>query len=447
MATTTAAPSRVERTTVRRATAAGAIGSFVEWYDYGIYGLLAGSVSVVFFPGDADSALLLTYAGFAVSFAIRPFGAAICGHLGDRMGRKRLLAVLILLISGATAAIGVLPTYAAIGWAAPALLILLRMLQGFSAGGEVAGAMSFVAEHAEDKRRGYTTSWLPVGSFVALLVGSLISRLLIDTVGQDAMNSWAWRVPFLIAVPLGAVGFYIRAKLEDTPRFQAIIESRNVARNPLKEALTSREHLKAIGLAIALPALNGPGYYIVFVYMQHESGAGAEVHPVQRAPGHRGGTARHQRHHPPHGAAVRPVRPQAAAGGLVAGHGDPRLPVFPAHLARQRGGGFSGRRPAGGGLRRARGRHPGRPDRAVPDPGAVQRLQHRLQHHHGPLRRRRSPAHDVSDRPDRRHKRAQLRRRPHGAHHLRHHPGAQGDVGKAAARQLIPPCPHSLEPR
>jgi len=267
LATATAAPSRVEPITVRRATAAGAIGSFVEWYDYGIYGLLAGSVSVVFFPGDADSALLLTYAGFAVSFAIRPFGAAICGHLGDRMGRKRLLAVLILLISGATAAIGVLPTYAAIGWAAPALLILLRMLQGFSAGGEVAGAMSFVAEHAEDRRRGYTTSWLPVGSFVALLVGSLISRLLIDTVGQDAMNSWAWRVPFLIAVPLGAVGFYIRAKLEDTPRFQAIIESRNVAHNPLKEALTSREHLKAIGLAIALPALNGPGYYIVFVYM------------------------------------------------------------------------------------------------------------------------------------------------------------------------------------
>lgn len=267
MATTIAASSGVEQTTVRRATAAGAIGSFVEWYDYGIYGLLAGSISTVFFPGDADSALLLTYAGFAVSFAIRPFGAAICGYLGDRVGRKKLLAALILLISGATAAIGILPTYAAIGWAAPALLILLRMLQGFSAGGEVAGAMSFVAEHAEDKKRGFTTSWLPVGSFVSLLVGSLLARLLIETLGQDAMNSWAWRIPFLVAVPLGAVGFYIRAKLEDTPRFQAVMESRNVSRNPVKEALTSREHLKAIGLAIALPALNGPGYYIVFVYM------------------------------------------------------------------------------------------------------------------------------------------------------------------------------------
>ncbi|TLS42344.1 MFS transporter [Streptomyces montanus] len=267
MATTIAASSGVERTTVRRATAAGAIGSFVEWYDYGIYGLLAGTLSTAFFPGDADSALLLTYAGFAVSFAIRPFGAAICGYLGDRIGRKRLLAALILLISGATAAIGVLPTYKAIGWAAPVLLIGLRLLQGFSAGGEVAGAMSFVAEHAEDKRRGFTTSWLPVGSFVSLLAGSLLARLLIETLGQDAMNSWAWRIPFLVAVPLGAVGFYIRSKLEDTPRFQAVMESRNVSHNPVKEALTSREHLKAIGLAIALPALNGPGYYIVFVYM------------------------------------------------------------------------------------------------------------------------------------------------------------------------------------
>lgn len=252
---------------MKRVTAAGAIGSFVEWYDYGIYGLLAGSISLVFFPGDADSALLLTYAGFAVSFAIRPFGGAICGYLGDRIGRKRLLAALILLISGATAAIGLLPTYAAIGWAAPALLILLRLLQGFSAGGEVAGAMSFVAEHADDKRRGFTTSWLPVGSFLSLLTGSLLARLLIETLGQDAMDSWAWRIPFLVAVPLGAVGFYIRSKLEDTPRFQAVVESRGVARNPVKEALTSREHLKAIGLAIALPAVNGPGYYIVFVYM------------------------------------------------------------------------------------------------------------------------------------------------------------------------------------
>jgi MFS transporter, MHS family, proline/betaine transporter len=267
LATTIAASSGVEPTTVRRATAAGAIGSFVEWYDYGIYGLLAGSLSTVFFPGDTNSALLLTYAGFAVSFAIRPFGGAICGYLGDRIGRKRLLAALILLISGATAAIGVVPSYQAIGWAAPVLLIALRLLQGFSAGGEVAGAMSFVAEHAEDKRRGFTTSWLPVGSFVSLLTGSLLARFLIETLGQDAMNSWAWRIPFLVAVPLGAVGFYIRSKLEDTPRFQAVMESRNLSRNPVKEALTSREHLKAIGLAIALPALNGPGYYIVFVYM------------------------------------------------------------------------------------------------------------------------------------------------------------------------------------
>jgi MFS transporter, MHS family, proline/betaine transporter len=268
MATAQIAPQGVGRKTVKRIATAGAIGSFVEWYDFGIYGIMAGSLAAAFFPGGGStSGLLLTYAGFAVSFVIRPFGAAICGYFGDRIGRKRLLAALILLISVATAAIGLLPGYATIGWAGPVLLIALRMLHGFSAGGEVAGAMSFVAEHSTDGRRGLTTSWLPVGSFAALLAGTLLSRVLIELFGQNDLNNWAWRIPFLIAIPLGAVGFYIRAKLEDTPRFAAVVAKRQVAHNPLKEALTSRRHLTAIALALGLPALNGPGYYILFVYM------------------------------------------------------------------------------------------------------------------------------------------------------------------------------------
>ncbi|HOQ53662.1 MAG TPA: MFS transporter, partial [Micropruina sp.] len=131
---------------VRRATVAGAVGSFVEWYDYGIYGLLATYLALNLMGGAAAGALFLTNVGFLVSFVARPFGSVICGYLGDRMGRKTLLAVLLILIAGATTAIGLIPSYTVIGIAAPILLVSLRVLQGFSAGGEVAGAMSFVGE-------------------------------------------------------------------------------------------------------------------------------------------------------------------------------------------------------------------------------------------------------------------------------------------------------------
>ncbi|MET7572005.1 MFS transporter [Streptomyces sp. NPDC005492] len=252
---------------VRKATVAGAIGSFVEWYDYGIYGLLVTYLAINIMGGAEAGNLFLTNVGFLVSFLARPFGSVICGYLGDRIGRKSLLATLLVLISAATAAIGLIPSHAVIGVGAPVLLVLLRILQGFSAGGEVAGAMSFVGEYAPDARRNYMMSFIAVGSFIALMFGSAFSAVLITTLGDDAMTSWAWRVPFLLAVPLGYVGFYIRRRLEETPHFVALREQKTVARNPLREALTSPRHLKAIALTIFLPALNGPGYYLLFVYM------------------------------------------------------------------------------------------------------------------------------------------------------------------------------------
>ncbi|MGA5900364.1 MFS transporter [Streptomyces venetus] len=255
------------RKVVRKATVAGAVGSFVEWYDYGIYGLLVTYLAINIM-GEADAGnLFLTNVGFLVSFVARPFGSVICGYLGDKIGRKGLLATLLVLISAATAAIGLIPSHAVIGVAAPALLVLFRVLQGFSAGGEVAGAMSFVGEYAPDSRRNYMMSFIAVGSFVALMFGSAFSAVLITTLGDDSMTSWAWRAPFLLAVPLGYVGFYIRRRLEETPHFKALREQNTVARNPLREAFTSRRHLKAIALTIFLPALNGPGYYLLFVYM------------------------------------------------------------------------------------------------------------------------------------------------------------------------------------
>ncbi|MGW2328459.1 MFS transporter [Streptomyces sp. NPDC001700] len=252
---------------VRKATVAGAIGSFVEWYDYGIYGLLVTYLAINIM-GEADAGnLFLTNVGFLVSFIARPFGSVICGYLGDKIGRKSLLATLLVLISAATAAIGLIPSSTVIGVAAPVLLVLLRVLQGFSAGGEVAGAMSFVGEYAPDARRNYMMSFIAVGSFIALMFGSAFSAVLITTLGEDTMTSWAWRIPFLLAVPLGYVGFYIRSRLEETPHFKVLREQNTVVRNPLRAALTSPRHLKAIVLTIFLPALNGPGYYLLFVYM------------------------------------------------------------------------------------------------------------------------------------------------------------------------------------
>lgn len=252
---------------VRKATVAGAIGSFVEWYDYGIYGLLATYLAINIMGGADTGALFLTNVGFLVSFIARPFGSVICGYLGDRMGRKTLLAALLILISVATACIGLIPSHEVIGVAAPILLIALRVLQGFSAGGEVAGAMAFVGEYAHNATRNFSMSFIAVGSFLALMFGSAFSAVLITTLGDETMSAWGWRIPFLFAAPLGYIGFYIRRRMEETPHFEALRERKSVARNPLKAVFTSKRTMLAIVLTIFLPALNGPGYYLLFAYM------------------------------------------------------------------------------------------------------------------------------------------------------------------------------------
>lgn len=252
---------------VRKATMAGAVGSFVEWYDYGIYGLLTTYLAINIMGGAETGALLLTNVGFLVSFVARPFGSVICGYLGDRLGRRNLLAALLILISAATACIGLIPSHEVIGVAAPILLILLRVLQGFSAGGEVAGAMSFVGEYATNRDRNFSMSFIAVGSFLALMFGSAFSALLITTLGDETMEAWAWRIPFLVAAPLGYIGFYIRRKMEETPHFEALRARNAVQPNPLRTVFTSKRTLAAIVLTIFLPAVNGPGYYLLFAYM------------------------------------------------------------------------------------------------------------------------------------------------------------------------------------
>jgi MHS family proline/betaine transporter-like MFS transporter len=275
-ASTNAAPVQHERLTsrqTRKVVTAGCVGIFVELYDNGIFAFMAGTLALVFLaPGNPDNALLFVFAGYAVSFFVRPLGAVVCGYLGDRIGRQKLLVFVILLISVATAGIGLLPPFAAIGVAAPILLVLLRLLQGFSVGGEAAGAMTFLAEHAPEGKRGIITSYAQIASFAALLTGTLVAFSMSPWLTQAAIDgggfgSFAWRIPFLVAIPMGIIGWYIRKAISDTPNFEKLKEEGGLSKNPLKEAFQSKEHRRAMLLALFIPLMNGSGYYVLFSYM------------------------------------------------------------------------------------------------------------------------------------------------------------------------------------
>jgi MHS family proline/betaine transporter-like MFS transporter len=252
---------------VRKAITGASIGNAVEWFDFAIYGFLATFIAANFFPaGDQTAALLKTFAIFAAAFFMRPLGGFIFGPLGDRIGRQRVLALVILLMSGATVAIGLLPTYASIGVAAPLLLFVLRCLQGFSAGGEYGGGAVYLAEFASDARRGVTVTFMAWSGVVGFLLGSVTVTLLQALLPAAAMDSYGWRIPFLIAGPLGIVGLYIRLRLGDTPQFAELSKTAKLAKSPLREAMTTswRPILQVIGLFIVFNV----GYYMVFTFLQ-----------------------------------------------------------------------------------------------------------------------------------------------------------------------------------
>ncbi|GAA4390790.1 MFS transporter [Tsukamurella soli] len=261
------APSKI------RILTAGCIGIFVELYDNGIFGFMATALAIVFVPGNGGTgSLIFVFSGYAISFFVRPFGAVVFGVLGDRYGRQRMLVAVILLISIATAGVGALPPYSAISVAAPILLILLRVVQGFSVGGEAAGAMTFLAEHSPEGRRGFNTSLAQIASFAALLVGTLLAYamspwLTAARIHAGGFGTWAWRIPFLVALPFGLIGWYIRRSLDDTPNFQKLKQEGGLAKNPLKEAFSSSRHRRAMLLALFVPMMNGSGYYVLFTYM------------------------------------------------------------------------------------------------------------------------------------------------------------------------------------
>jgi MHS family proline/betaine transporter-like MFS transporter len=248
---------------LRRAIAASAIGNAVEWFDYGIYAYGTTYIAAALFPEESTKAVIFTLAAFAVSFLLRPLGGLFWGPLGDKVGRKRVLATTIILMAGSTFCLGLLPTYSAIGIAAPILLYLLRMIQGFSTGGEYGGAATFMAEYAPDRRRGFYGSFLEFGTLAGFNGGALLMLGLITFLGDDAMQSWGWRIPFLVAGPLGLIGMYLRSKMEDTPVFRELEAQQEelteeAAAGKMKEVFTTYlpSTLKLFGLVIALNVVN-----------------------------------------------------------------------------------------------------------------------------------------------------------------------------------------------
>ncbi|WP_210387901.1 MFS transporter [Alloscardovia sp. HMSC034E08] len=211
----------VEESALKKAVAGSVVGNLMEWYDVGVYGYLAVIIGQQFLS-DASSQIqnLFSLAVFAVTFIARPLGGVILGQLGDRLGRKEVLAFTLMVMALATFLIGVLPTYAVIGAAAPILLIGLKLVQGFSTGGEYAGATTFVTEYAPDKHRGFYAALLDWGSYMGFAVGATFVSILQITLTPEFMHSWGWRIPFMIALPLGAIALILRTKIEDTPAFQ-----------------------------------------------------------------------------------------------------------------------------------------------------------------------------------------------------------------------------------
>jgi MHS family proline/betaine transporter-like MFS transporter len=256
-----------DMTTIRRTVIlASAIGNFVEWFDSAAYAVMSATIAGRFFPTyDRSAALLATWAIFAGGFVARPLGAAVFGRYGDRLGRNRMLALTVLTMSGATFLIGLLPTYATIGIGAPILLFLLRCVQGFSTGGEYTGASAFIMEYAPEGRRARFAAAVPVTVGLASVAGSGLGFLITSALSTPALQSWGWRIPFLLAAPLGLIGLYLRFRVEDTPVFRALERHDAIARTPLRDAvrLCGRQIATLFGYSIT----NAVGYYLMSSYM------------------------------------------------------------------------------------------------------------------------------------------------------------------------------------
>jgi MFS family permease len=230
---------------------ASSVGTMIEWYDFYIFGSLATVISPLFYPQGNNTIALIAYLStFAVGFVVRPFGALFFGRIGDLVGRKYAFLVTLLIMGGATALIGFLPTYATIGIAAPILLLLIRVLQGLALGGEYGGAAVYVAEHVPDERRGFYTSFIQITATLGLFVSLVVILALQNTMSKEAFASWGWRLPFIISIFLVAVSLYIRLRMKESPIFEHIKSTGMTSAQPLKEAFTKWENLKRVLISL-----------------------------------------------------------------------------------------------------------------------------------------------------------------------------------------------------
>lgn len=251
---------------LRKVLLATGIGHFVEWFDFGLYGTLAAIIGLQFFHAETPAvALLSSFAVFGAGFVMRPLGGLYFGSLGDRIGRRKVLATVILLTSGATFVMGLLPTFSQIGITATVLLVITRLIQGFAAGGESAGATTFLAEYSPNARRGYFTCWIDNFGFMAFVAGSGLVFLLTASLGETAMNDWGWRIPFLIAGPLGWVGLYLRNQLEDSPEFLETLKSGKTEAAPLHAAVTKA--WGALFFCVGFVVIKAVGHWTLQTFM------------------------------------------------------------------------------------------------------------------------------------------------------------------------------------
>jgi MFS transporter, MHS family, proline/betaine transporter len=241
------------------------VGNFTEWFDFAIYGFLAATLGRLFFPGASPGAsLLASLAVFGVAFFMRPLGGFVLGAVGDRLGRRALLTLSIGLMGLSTTLIGVLPTFESAGLLAPVLLVLLRCVQGFSAGAEWTGSAAFLIEHTPVDRRGRFASVVSATAALATCAGGLLVLSLELSLTAEQMATWGWRVPFLVAVPLTAVGTWVRLRIDETPVFQRLVEAGARAEAPLRQ---SGRDVRAIALTFAFSSVQGLGFYYLATYV------------------------------------------------------------------------------------------------------------------------------------------------------------------------------------
>jgi MFS transporter, MHS family, proline/betaine transporter len=251
----------------RRVVIASTFGNGFEWYDFAIFGMFSPIIAKLFFPaGNELNSMLLTFATFAVAFAMRPLSGVLFGLYADRLGRKGALTLMIIMMAIGTGLIGLLPTYQAVGIAAPLCMVLARMIQGVSVGGEFSNATAMLVEYSPANRRGYYGSFQMVSQALGFTIGALLAYLVTTCLSPGSLESWGWRIPFLLGMLIGPVGFWLRSNIDETPEFQRYLQSKQKPANtPLPELFAKHPRSLLVGFCIVVTGT--VSYYVMLLYI------------------------------------------------------------------------------------------------------------------------------------------------------------------------------------